>query len=106
VAPRLLLLQHLPLSRQRTLDTDNAAVADGSFLDYATYNNISGAVLFLEKTRMVGRLQIAFDPNCFPLTDKSSDNPRYKFLHALLARGSDAIDAAADNAALDTVVEV
>ncbi len=55
---------------------------------------------------MVGRLQIAFDPNCFPLTDESSDNPRYKFLHALLARGSDAIDAAADNAALDNAVEV
>ena len=54
---------------------------------------------------MVGRIQIAFDPNLFPFTDKSSDNPRYKFLHTLLGRGSDAIDGA-DNAALDDAVEV
>jgi hypothetical protein len=59
-----------------------------------TYNNIYGAVLFAEKALVVGRLQIAFDPNFFPLTDKSSDNPRFKFLHALLGRGSDALDAA------------
>ena len=43
--------------------------------------------------------------NFFPLTDKSSDNPRYKFLHALLGRGSGAIDAV-DNADLDDAVEV
>jgi hypothetical protein len=69
----------------------------GIFLGYATYNNIYGAVLFAEKALVVGRLQIAFDPNFFPLTDKSSDNPRFKFLHALLGRGSDALDAATDN---------
>jgi hypothetical protein len=77
----------------------------GIFLGYATYNNIYGAVLFAEKAVVVGRLQIAFDPNFFPLTDKSSDNPRYKFLHALLGRGSGAIDAV-DNADLDDAVEV
>jgi hypothetical protein len=55
---------------------------------------------------VVGRLQIAFDPNFFPLIDKSSDNPRYKFLHALLGRGSATTDAAADNAGLDDPVEV
>jgi hypothetical protein len=48
----------------------------GIFLGYATYNNIYGAVLFAEKALVVGRLQIAFDPNFFPLTDKCSDNPR------------------------------
>jgi hypothetical protein len=63
------------------------------FFGYATYNNIYGAVLFAEKALVVGRIQIAFDPNFFPLTDKSSDNLRYKFLHALFGRGSDAIDA-------------
>jgi hypothetical protein len=78
----------------------------GIFLGYATYSNIYGAVLFVEKALVVGRLQIAFDPNFFPLTDKSSDNPRYKFLHALLGRGSVAIDAASDNAGLDDAVEV
>ncbi len=55
-------------------------------------------MLFAEKALVVGRLQIAFDPNFFPFIDKKSDNPRYKFLHALLGRGSDAIDTAADNA--------
>ncbi len=55
---------------------------------------------------MVDRLQLVFVSNFFPLTDKSSDNPRFKFLHALLGRGSDALDAATDNAALDDVVEV
>ena len=54
---------------------------------------------------MAGRIQIAFDPNLFPFTDKSSNNPKYKFLHTLLGRGSDAIDGA-DNAALDDPVEV
>jgi hypothetical protein len=78
----------------------------GIFLGYATYNNIYGAVHFAEKALVVGRLQIAFDPNFFPLTDKSSDNPRYKFLHALLGRGSAAIDVAADNTCLDDAVEV
>jgi hypothetical protein len=78
----------------------------GIFLGYATYNNIYGAVLFAEKALVVGRLQIAFDPNFFPLIDKSSDNPRYKFLHALLGRGSATTDAAADNAGLDDPVEV
>jgi hypothetical protein len=67
------------------------------FLGYVTYNNIYGVVLFAEKALVVGRLQIAFDPNFFPLTDKSSDNPRFKFLHALLGRGSDALDTATDN---------
>jgi hypothetical protein len=76
------------------------------FLGYATYNKIYGAVLFAEKALVVGRLQIAFDPNFFPLTDKSSDNPRYKFLDALLGRGSDALDVAADNAALNDAVSV
>jgi hypothetical protein len=69
----------------------------GVFLGYATYNNIYGVVLFAEKALVVGRLQIDFDPNFFPLTDKSSDNPRFKFLHALLGRGSDALDEATDN---------
>ena len=78
----------------------------GVFLGYATYNNIYGAVLFAEKALVVGRLQIAFDPNFFPFIDKKSDNPRYKFLHALLGRGSDAIDTAADNADCGDAVEV
>ncbi len=78
----------------------------GIFLGYATYNNIYGAVLFAEQALVVGRLQIGFDPNFFPLTDMSSDDPRDKFLHALLGRGSDALDAATDNAALDNSVEV
>ncbi len=78
----------------------------GIFLGYATYNNIYGAVLFAEKALVVGRLQIAFDPNFFPRTDKSSDNPRYKFLHSLLGRGPGALDAAADNAVLDDAMEV
>ena len=69
----------------------------GIFLGYATYNNIYGAVLFAEKALVVGRLQIAFDPNFFPLTDKSSDSPRFKFLHALLGRGSDAVLKSATN---------
>jgi hypothetical protein len=55
---------------------------------------------------VVGSLQIAFDPNFFPLIDKNSDNPRYKFLHALLGRGSATTDSAADNAGLDDAVEV
>jgi hypothetical protein len=63
-------------------------------------------VLFAEKSLVVGGLQIAFDPNFFPLTDKSSDNPRFKFLPALLGRGSDALDTATDNAGLDDDVEV
>ncbi len=46
---------------------------------------------------MVGRLQIAFDPNFFPLTDNSSDNPRFKFLQTLLGRGSDAFYVTTDN---------
>ncbi len=50
---------------------------------------------------MVGRLLIAFDPNFFPLTDKSSDDPRFKFLHALLGRGSDALDETTDNDAVE-----
>jgi hypothetical protein len=67
------------------------------FLDYVTYNNIYGVVLFTEKDLVVGRLQIDFDPNFFPLTDKSSDNPRFKFLHTLLDGGSDALDTVTDN---------
>jgi len=63
-------------------------------------------VLFPEKALVVGRLQIAFDPNFFPLTDKKSDNPRYLFLHALLGRSSDPIDTAADNADPDDAVVV
>jgi len=43
-------------------------------------------VLFAEKALVVGRLQIAFDPNFVPLIDKKSDNPMYKFLHTLLCR--------------------
>jgi hypothetical protein len=54
---------------------------------------------------VVGRIQIAFDPNLFPFTNKRSDNPRYKFLDTLLGHGSDAIDGA-DNAAFDDAVEV
>jgi len=54
---------------------------------------------------VVGRIQVAFDPNLFPFTDKSFDNPRYQFLHTLLGRGSDAIDGE-DNPALDDDVEV
>jgi hypothetical protein len=50
---------------------------------------------------VVGRLQIAFDPNFFPLTDKSFDNPRFKFLHPLLGRGTDALDEATDNDAVE-----
>ena len=68
--------------------------------------DIYGAVLFAEEALVVGRLQIAFDPNFFPFIDKKSDNPRYKFLHALLGRGSDAIDTAADNADCGDAVEV
>jgi hypothetical protein len=49
---------------------------------------------------VVGRLQIAFDPDFCPLTDKSSDNPSFKLLHALLCHGSDALDAATDNDAV------
>ena len=30
-----------------------------------SYNNIFGAVLFTEKALVVGRIQIAFDPNLF-----------------------------------------
>jgi hypothetical protein len=60
----------------------------GIFLGYATYNNIYGAVLFAEKALVVDRVQIAFDLNFFPLTDKSSDNPRFKFLHTLNDRDS------------------
>ncbi len=41
----------------------------------------------------------------FPFTDKSSDNPRFKFLHTLLGRGSDAIEDA-DKFASDDAVEV
>jgi hypothetical protein len=37
--------------------------------------DIYGAVLFAEKALVVGRLQIAFDPNFFPFIDKKSDNP-------------------------------
>ena len=54
---------------------------------------------------MVGRLQVVFDPNLFPFTDKSADNPRFKFLHTLLGRGSDAIDDV-DKSASDDAVEV
>jgi hypothetical protein len=77
----------------------------GIFLGYATYSNIYGAVLFEEKALVVGRLQIAFDRNFFPLTEKSSDNPRFKFLHALLGRGSDALDAATDNNAVEVELQ-
>jgi hypothetical protein len=78
----------------------------GVVLGYATYNNIYGTVLFTEKDLVVGRLQITFDPNFFPLIDKNSDNPRYKFLHALLDRGSATTDADADNAGLVDEVEM
>lgn len=77
----------------------------GVFLGFATYNNVFGAVLFTEKALVVGRLQVAFDPNLFPFTDKSSDNPRFKFLHTLLGRGSHAIDDA-DKFVSDDAVEV
>jgi hypothetical protein len=62
-------------------------------------------VLFTEKALVVGRIQIAFDPNLFPFTNKRSDNSRYKCLDTLLGHGSDAIDGA-DNAAFDDDVEV
>ena len=75
------------------------------FLGFATYNNVFGAVLFIEKALVVGRLQVAFDPNLFPFADKSSDNPRFKFLHTLLGLGSDTIDDA-DKSASDDSVEV
>jgi hypothetical protein len=52
----------------------------GVFLGFATYNNVFDAVLFTEKALVVGRLQVVFDPNLFPFIDKSSDNPRFKFL--------------------------
>ncbi len=54
----------------------------------------------------MGRFQIAFDPNFFTLTDKSSDNPRYKFLYTLFDRGSNALDETADNSDLDDDVEI
>jgi hypothetical protein len=60
-------------------------------LGYATYNlRTSMVVLFAENALVVGRIQVAFDPNLFPFTEKSSDDPRYKFVHTLLGRGSDA----------------
>ena len=50
-------------------------------------------VLSSQKALVVGRIQGAFDSKLFPLTDKSSENPRYKFLHALLVIGSDGLMA-------------
>ncbi len=47
----------------------------GIFLGYATYNNIYGAVLFAEKALVVGRLQIAFDPNFYLQDPSSAPNP-------------------------------
>ena len=50
-------------------------------------------VLSSQKALVVRRIQVAFDPKLFPLTDKSSEIPRYKFLHALLVIGSDGLMA-------------
>jgi len=63
-----------------------ARISTSIFLGYATvgYNNIYGSVLLTEKDLVV---QVAFDPNLFSFTDKSSDNPSYKCLHTLLGRG-------------------
>jgi hypothetical protein len=63
------------------------------------------AVRLLEKQhRKDFRFGLTNQPGIF-LGYASSDNPRYKFLHTLLGRSSDAIDDA-DNPAFDDAVEV
>ena len=54
---------------------------------------------------MLGRIQVTIDPNLFPLTDKRSDNPRYKLLHTLPCRGLDTIDGD-DNSVVGDAVEI
>lgn len=80
-------------------------LTDRFFFGYSTESNIHGAVLLAEKAQVLGRIQVTIDPNLFPLTDKRSDNPRYKLLHTLPCRGSDTIDGD-DNSVVGDAMEI
>ena len=66
----------------------------GTFVGFATYKNVYGAVILTGKdTHIVGNLQVVFDSLFMPFKDKPTTNPRLETLYKVLGRVNDRLKA-------------
>jgi hypothetical protein len=66
----------------------------GTFVGFATYRNVYGAVILTGKdTHIVGNLQVVFDSLFMPFKDKPTTNPRLETLYRVLGRVNDRLKA-------------
>ena len=73
----------------------------GTFVGFATYRNVYGAVILTGKdTHIVGNLQVVFDSLFMPFKDKPTTNPRLETLYKVLGRVNDRLKANSCNKAM------